>query len=108
MINYWKKLPTWGQWLAGVGGGVAVLYSAAVWSAEAVDKAVVTETELGVVLKSLQVQKDQERLMELNRDIIAERYANDAEKQLILTEINAIQARLKCANEGICEIDGTP
>lgn len=103
MIKYWSKLPTWGQWIAGVGAGIAVIYSAALWSAEAIDNAIVTEGELGLVIKQLRIDKNQDKLMELNRDIIAERFANDAEKEFILTEIKEIQKELRCDVENKCE-----
>ena len=82
-----------------------MLYSAYVWGAEAIDKSQVTETELGVVLKTLEIQKDQERLMELNRDLVAERYANDAEKQFIINEIQRLQAKSLCDTQNICPVD---
>lgn len=103
MIQVWNKLPTWSQWLTSVGGAIVLIYAAAVWGAEAIDQAIVTEGELGEVMKSLRVQKNQEKLMELNRDIVAERFANEAEKEFVLKEIEKLQKALKCDIENKCE-----
>ena len=104
--KYWQKLPSWGQWLAGVGGGIAVLYSAAVWSADAIDKAIVTEDELNQVSKTLRIQLNSTQLTNLQRDLIGEKYANDGEKEFIVQQIQQIQQQLKCDQQNICAQQG--
>lgn len=98
-----KYLPRWKTWLTSIvaiGGAVGAMY---VWGSEAIDKAVVTEGELAGVMQQLQIQKDQEKLMELNRDVVAERFANEAEKELVMKEIERLQKELDCLQKNKCE-----
>ena len=100
-----NELPTWSKWLTSAAAIVTTLYAAYAWSADTIDKAIVSEGELGLVLKQLRIEKNQDRLMELNRDVIAERFANEAEKEFILKEISDIQKELDCDVRGVCEIE---
>jgi hypothetical protein len=97
------KLPKWKTWATSLVALCAALYAMYAWGADTIDRAIVTEGELGLVMKQLRINKNQDKLMELNRDVIAERYANDAEKEFIISEIKDIQKELKCDVENICD-----
>lgn len=102
-MKFITELSNTGKIISGIVAGIVALTTIYVWGSEAIDKAVVTEGELGEVMKSLRVQKNQEKLMELNRDIVAERFANEAEKEFVLKEIEKLQKALKCDVENKCE-----
>ena len=102
-MSIWSKIPTWGQWIAGTAAGIGVLYSTYLFADEAIDRAIVTESELAEVITQQRLSQNQVKLSDLTRDIIAERYANEAEKEFILREISRLQKEIKCDTEGKCE-----
>lgn len=98
-----KNLPTWSKWATSFVALCGALYAVYAWGEDAIDRAVVTENELAKVMQQLQVQQDQEKLMELNRDLVAERFANEAEKEFVLKEIERLQKDLNCLQKNRCD-----
>lgn len=98
------KLPRWSKWATSFVALCGAMYAMYAWGGETIDKAIVTEKELGAVLTGISIQHNQERLLQLQRDILAERFANEAEKNLVIKEFEKIQRELNCQqNPEKCE-----
>jgi hypothetical protein len=116
----WSKLPKWGQWLAGTVAGVTAMVTLYAYAEDIVDPMFVSEkqleelkahhdedvvqiiTELAAQKKADRIQRNHRELARLQRALVGENYANEAERQFILQEINRLQIALACDEEGIC------
>lgn len=60
-------------------------------------------TELAQQKKSDRIQRNHRELARLQRALIGENYANEAERFFILQEIDRLQKALACDEEDICQ-----
>jgi len=112
MKNYWKELPIYGKWLAGVVAGLGaagtIITGVVIGIGWFHTQAEADELEQRVYQfmadekKADRMQRNRKDLAKLQRDLIGQRYTTQGEKSFIEGEIRRLQAVLLCDEAGIC------
>jgi hypothetical protein len=92
-----------GKMISGIVVGLSAIGTVLVFAEEKIDKAIVTEKELTSVVKVIQDGRNIERLGDLQRDLIGEKYNNEGEKLYLVEEIKRLQKQLLCSEKNKCE-----
>jgi uncharacterized membrane protein YciS (DUF1049 family) len=111
-MNYWKKLPTWGQWVSGVVAGVAAIGIVIGWitltfglvhtQVEADEMEQQIYQVMADEKKADRIQRNRKDLSQLKRELVGEYYRTEGEKELIKLDIVRIEKELLCDEEKIC------
>lgn len=113
MNSVWQKIPMWSKWLAALVGGLGALWVLIGWGADAYnhfEKADHHNQDIQLVLEEIAAQKKADRiqrnyreLQRVQRELIGEKYSNEAEKSFMLSEIKRLENAILCDEQGVCK-----
>ena len=128
MVQLWSKLPKWGQWVSSVVAGLVALYGVAVWAKDNVDSVITTESErlqleahhnedVKRILDHLatkeaeavesekrsRLSNNYQRLGDLQRELVGEKYNTEGERLLIVEDIKRLQKDIRCDETKQCD-----
>lgn len=127
MWQKFKEIPTWGKWLAGLVTLITALGTLGAWAGDGIDKFVATEKErlelqehhdedVKNILQHLAEQETarveeakrarlsnaHEKLSDKRAILVGEKYANEAERLLIVDDIKRLNAEIRCIEYNEC------
>lgn len=112
MTGWLGRIPMWSKILAAIVAGLAAIGTMIAWGQDAYEHFETSEhhdADVQAVLeviaqekKNDRIQRNRRELKRLERDFVANRFSNPAEKELVKTEIEDLKAQILCDEEGIC------